>query len=339
MEVRVQMPDDRFQIFISSTFNDLRDERKLVSETILDMNHFPAGMELFPATDSNQMNYIQKVIDQSDYYVLIIGGKYGSTDESGISFTELEYQYAVKQEIPILAFIHNDIGSIKSSYVDNGELAERLEAFKEKVSKGRLVKYWSQKEELALEVMKSLNAAFKDFPKSGWQRGTHEPSKETLLKINKLQERADYYFNAWIESSDRLKEYESLANREVEINYTSNHYENGQNTFSKSLSSEILLKHFAAALNSGIDRERINDLLHEIVSHKFDSEVTRISLSSVENVLLFFQVYEVVEKDEGASLNGPFDVYTIRKDKEYLLKSAFKRSDEMNLDYDDEVPF
>ncbi len=72
--------DKRFQVFVSSTFRDLVDERRAVIEGILEIDQMPAGMELFPASDESAWDLIKGVIDDSDYYVLIIGGKYGSSD-------------------------------------------------------------------------------------------------------------------------------------------------------------------------------------------------------------------------------------------------------------------
>ena len=41
-------------------------------------------MELFPAADEEQLNFIKRVIDDCDYYLLIVGGRYGSTDPKGL---------------------------------------------------------------------------------------------------------------------------------------------------------------------------------------------------------------------------------------------------------------
>lgn len=50
----------RYQIFVSSTFLDLKKERAAVLESILQMKCFPAGMELFPSASMNQFEYIKK---------------------------------------------------------------------------------------------------------------------------------------------------------------------------------------------------------------------------------------------------------------------------------------
>ena len=82
--------DKHFQVFISSTFADLKEERQSVLKAVLELNHMPAGMELFPASDESAWDLIKDVIEASDYYLLIVGGRYGSTDEEGLSYTEKE---------------------------------------------------------------------------------------------------------------------------------------------------------------------------------------------------------------------------------------------------------
>ena len=95
----------KHQIFISSTYEDLKDERKAIFEAILEEGHIPAGMELFATSEKNQWSYITERIEDCDYYILIVAHRYGSVDDDGISFTEKEYQYALEKNIPIMAFI------------------------------------------------------------------------------------------------------------------------------------------------------------------------------------------------------------------------------------------
>lgn len=102
--------DKKYQVFISSTYLDLIPEREKARDVILSMYHFPIGMEMFSAADEEQWEIIKETIDSSDYYVLIIGKRYGSTipndkPDAGISYTEKEYRYALSQGIPILTFI------------------------------------------------------------------------------------------------------------------------------------------------------------------------------------------------------------------------------------------
>lgn len=107
---RIKLMDNiKYQVFISSTYSDLMNERKQVLDILLMADCIPAGMENFVATDDEQFNVIKKVIDLCDYYVLILGRRYGSVNETtGISYTEMEYNYAIDKGIPVLVFALDD---------------------------------------------------------------------------------------------------------------------------------------------------------------------------------------------------------------------------------------
>lgn len=162
----------KFQVFISSTFKDLENERLSVMKAIMGIDCIPAGMEDFPAFDEAQLTYIKRVIDESDYYVLIVGGRYGSLDDSGVSFTEREYRYAKEKGKPILAFVHSDAGSLLAKDTEKEPiLQQKLEAFKDEVSRSRVVKYWSRADELPGLALIALNQATRLVPQLGWVRG------------------------------------------------------------------------------------------------------------------------------------------------------------------------
>lgn len=186
--------EKRYQVFISSTFVDLEDERGKVMEAILNLDCFPAGMELFPAMDEEQFEYIKKIIDQSDYYLLIIGGRYGSEDDSGVSWTEREFDYAVSKgkDIHIIVFDHKDFTKLPVSKTDqNDKKRDKLVAFKKKASKGRLIRQWTNVDDLAYEVAKSLPKVIKQHPGRGWVRAafsktiSSKKEKKTETKLEK----------------------------------------------------------------------------------------------------------------------------------------------------------
>jgi len=162
----------KYQVFISSTFSDLIREREMVLNTIMASGCIAAGMELFPAKDEEQLSYIKRIIDESDYYVLIIGGRYGSLSEDGISYTEKEYNYAKEKGMPILAFLHKnlDILPMSKSELDPTK-REKLISFREKVKSGRLVQFWESAEELSLKVSTSLSQELLHSTAPGWTRG------------------------------------------------------------------------------------------------------------------------------------------------------------------------
>jgi len=91
--------EKKYQVFVRSTYKDLLDERREVMQALLELDCIPVGMELFPAADDDQWTLIKRLIDDCDYYILIVGGRYGSLSVEGISYTQMEYEYALSQEI------------------------------------------------------------------------------------------------------------------------------------------------------------------------------------------------------------------------------------------------
>lgn len=163
----------RYQVFVSSTFTDLRSERQRLWETLTSFNYIVVGMENFPATNESQLDYIQKQIDQSDYYIVVCAGRYGSEDPDGISYTEREYDYAESTGVPIVVFIHNDVNAIPSGSVDTDPIKlDKLSKFKNKISSRRIVNYWNNADGLCLDVAKSLQRLIDTNKRPGWVRGS-----------------------------------------------------------------------------------------------------------------------------------------------------------------------
>ena len=166
----------RYQVFVSSTYKDLIEERNEVMQAVLECECFPAGMELFKASDIKQWEIIKRVIDESDFYLLIIAGRYGSLDKGRfgrkISFTEKEFNYAVSKKIPILVFLHQNPDLLPAKYTERDkDTIQCLEEFRKKASADRMVAYWENKDQLHTAVIKSLPQVIKDNPEAvGWIR-------------------------------------------------------------------------------------------------------------------------------------------------------------------------
>lgn len=165
----------KYQIFLSSTYIDLIEQRQKVRDAILRLQHFPVGMEMFNASDENQWNIIKETIECSDYYVLIIGNRYGTEIEngidSGISYTQKEFLYAKELKKPILAFIIDESVPIEKQFLESDEKKDKLEKFKNIVRDGRQVGTWKNSDELAYNVFASLNREIERKPGVGWIRG------------------------------------------------------------------------------------------------------------------------------------------------------------------------
>lgn len=182
--------EKKYQIFISSTYIDLVEARVKVRDAILSMLHFPVGMEMFNAADEEQWEIIKETIDSSDYYVLILGQRYGSEIlDAGISYTEKEFRYAREKKIPTLVFIIDDCVPLKKEFIETDpEKQAKLDAFKEEAKQNRLVKWWKNEEELARLVMAALYQEFARKKRPGWVRCDNfdlEASHTEMLALNK----------------------------------------------------------------------------------------------------------------------------------------------------------
>ncbi len=171
----------RFQSFISSTYADLRPERDEIANAIQAMGHFPAGMELFGSDAEDSWTVIERTIDLSDYFVLVLAGRYGTLSEVGVSFVEREFDYASSKGVPILAFIHEDIDKLPAGVVEKTAKAQRLlRAFRKKVTDTHQVTFWRDKSDLSTKVVASLAKAIAIIPRPGWVRGDIEMEVQSL---------------------------------------------------------------------------------------------------------------------------------------------------------------
>ena len=182
------MTEKRYTVFISSTFEDLKEERKAVQDVILSGGDFPVQMEYFPATDEDQLDFIKPLIDQCDYYVLIIAGRYGTATNDGTSYTEKEFQHAVSRDIPILVMLNGDPSSIAAGKSETSKTGKaKLSRFIERAQQGRIRKTWANISELKLAVTQALAHAKKAKPSVGWTRADRLASREALEELNELR--------------------------------------------------------------------------------------------------------------------------------------------------------
>ena len=156
-------------------------------QALLEMDCLPAGMELFPAGDTDQWTLIKGVIEQSDYYLVILGGRYGSVTEEGVSYTEKEYDYAVELGIPVMGFVPAEPDGIPVGKTDKDEAAaKKLAEFRKKVQQ-KMTRDWKNAEDLGSKVTRGLIHLIKNNPRPGWVRGDQAMTLETRTEIAELK--------------------------------------------------------------------------------------------------------------------------------------------------------
>lgn len=180
----------KLQVFVSSTYTNLIEERLAAVEAILDAGHIPAGIELFKAGNESQLKTIYKWIDESDVYMLILGGRYGSVDlKSKKSYTQLEYEYALSKNIPVFAvvlsqdFLTSKINSLGLEKTMEQDYPDKHKSFKAIVM-SKIIREVDDCKDIKLAIHTTLNEFLNEYDLTGWIRHNSENDTSQLLKEN-----------------------------------------------------------------------------------------------------------------------------------------------------------
>src|SRR5215831_3749021 len=174
----------RLQVFVSSTFSDLREERQAAVEAILTAGHIPAGMELFAAGNESQMAVIKQWIDESDVYLLILGGRYGSIEpKTSKSYTQLEYEYAVEKNKPLFACVIREAALAARVKQHGLEIIDKypkeLDAFRTLVQT-KVVEFWGDDKDIKIAIGNKLGQLARRDDLRGWVRPHPEANLPAL---------------------------------------------------------------------------------------------------------------------------------------------------------------
>jgi hypothetical protein len=233
--------DKRYQVFISSTYQDLQEERQEVIQALLELDCIPSGMELFPAANDDQWTLIKKVIDDCDYYLVIVAGRYGSVNSGGTSFTEMEYRYALEKGKPIISFIHKNPGLLPANRCeDDHQKKQKLETFRTLVQ-NKMCRFWESPAELGSQVSRSLIKLIKSNPAIGWVRADLVPDKsaiEEILMLKRQIEELETSIKAIRTTAPEGTHDLSQADDLTEINFT---YQIGKYGFGTSMTDSFLV--------------------------------------------------------------------------------------------------
>lgn len=332
--------DKWYQVFVSSTYEDLIEERQEVMHALLELDCIPSGMELFPAANEDQWTLIKRVIDVCDYYVVIIGGRYGSVDESGISYTEKEYRYALVKNKPIITFLHKNPSELPANKTDmNEEKFNKLMEFRDYVS-NKMVKFWSDAKDLGSVVSRSLIKLIKQHPAIGWVRADLLPDKDPSSEILKLKQQIE-------ELNEQLEKERSSPPKGTEkyvggeshflLKYSFIEYRDFRDTQSweaKTYTSwneafSIISPSMIDECNEYDIKARINDYLYDKEHERHDnSRKFKIDRESFDSLIVQFNALEMIRKSAKKHTASDTNVYWSLTEfgKQLMLKLRAKKN-------------
>ena len=104
----------KYLIFISSSQEDLKTERKELAKIITEMGAIPILLDEFDITEAKDRRIIHKIMQECDYFLNLTAHKGGKV--VGKTFAlELEYTYAAKAGVPVISLIIGEKARKKGS--------------------------------------------------------------------------------------------------------------------------------------------------------------------------------------------------------------------------------
>lgn len=321
------MAEKRYQVFVSSTFRDLEKERWEAVKALMTLDCIVAGMESFPAVDEEQFEYIKEIIDDCDYYLLILGGRYGSLAPDGIGYTEKEYDYALSKGIKVVALVREAPEFLPPEKREtDAALLDRFIKFREKVCADRLVSFWRDERDIQKDVAFGMDRAMKKFPAIGWVRANSVASEELLREINLLRKENE-------ELRRTPKSPESICierlKRKYKVNfmYMNKNYERIQEVVETTLF--IIFKKSINEFNGGIEREEcfqnIKAIISDIILNNRE-DLARINCfildEQINDIINKFFLLKLIRLADGMEMNNFITVDTFYKLTEFGKRMA-----------------
>ncbi len=147
------------KIFLSSTYIDLVEYRKAAHNALERLGQEVGRMEIFGARNEEAKTVALDQLEKSDLVVGIYAHRYGFIPESSdISITEQEYVYAKNKDKPVLCFVvDEDLVWPPKMIEKDAEKIKKLEDFKVKILKEKVVDFFTTPSDLAMRIATSVH--------------------------------------------------------------------------------------------------------------------------------------------------------------------------------------
>ena len=311
--------DTRYQVFLSSTYEDLTQERLELELALYELGCIPTGLNGLQDRDDKTWPIIKQLINDCDFFITIVAGRYGATSPSGVSYPHREYVHALAQRKPMVAFIHEFPGALPTEKKEVDKVANlRLYEFKSLLQKQDTL-LWSASHSLVAMAKVKVQQLILNHAQAGWVKqssikqgnvgaGDRAHPIDGLNKLNKqvspsspMSASANFMPPETKKSTHQQTDspwvMEDLSLEKIDLNFE---YVLSQGGFSKTVSGHI-------ALN--LD-QCFTKLPFHMVTGGSDERLQRLFNAMLESMNLY--------KDEG--LTSDCKIHQFRLDEE-----SFKR--------------
>jgi|GEM_PF-1406787 len=156
-------------IYLSSTYEDLKDYRRVVFEALRQSGYDVIAMEDYVATDQRPVDKCLKDVERANLYVGLFAFRYGYLPPShhhnpdGLSITELEFRHAEHLKRPCLTFLADpNTAGIPQQFVDaftgDGDNGTQIKRLREYLRTEKTASFFSAPYQLASLVQAAVTS-------------------------------------------------------------------------------------------------------------------------------------------------------------------------------------
>ncbi|MDR0321974.1 MAG: DUF4062 domain-containing protein [Treponema sp.] len=175
----------KYHIFIGSTLDDLKNERKEVHRVIMELGHIPVTAEYLDSSAKNYDQLLSKVIEECDYFIAIAAHKYANAQEK-ISPLEPEYNIAQKKGVVVISLIIDEKARWKAAKKEKEpSVIKKLEVFKKKLQ-GGVHETWLSTSDLCVKFQSLLIQQMNLSPQCGWVKADQAITPSVANELSRL---------------------------------------------------------------------------------------------------------------------------------------------------------
>ncbi|HUV80851.1 MAG TPA: DUF4062 domain-containing protein, partial [Candidatus Bathyarchaeia archaeon] len=175
------------KIFLSSTYVDLKDYRAKARQAIEESGNEFVGMETFQSHTHEPSEFCPERVEECDALVLLVAYRYGNIpDGETRSITQLEYEHALRNKIPVRIYLTDDAFSCSPSVIDDNR--ERINGFRTLLLKSHTCSYFSTPDGL----YEKLKLDIKQFPVPPYTANPYALQANFTGRANERQTLSDW---------------------------------------------------------------------------------------------------------------------------------------------------
>ena len=175
----------KHHIFIGSTLDDVKSERKEILRIVMELGHIPVVADYLDDTAKNAPKLLERIIEECDYFIALVAHKFRDKDEDILPMVN-ETSIAAKYNIPVIALIIDDKARWKPEKKEKkpAVISELLE-FKARLRNGSF-ETWLNTPDLCQKTMSLLVREQTVDPRPGWVKTDRTIEPRVANELSRL---------------------------------------------------------------------------------------------------------------------------------------------------------